>query len=319
VDVTVKDKATGQPVTGNLTYFVLPHKPTKNPFERPFADAYGDFMAVRTDGTLRFAGVARRAIVAFRTDWTKYPVPREAATIQLPGTLAPSNYQAFAEINPRADDKSVKVEFILGAGGTAKGKVMGPDGEPLKGALVAGLRDGWSGDTFGPLETAEFTVLGLESGRSRLLCFAHEDKKLAGSTVIRGDEKGPITVKLAPWATVAGRLLDKDGAPIKNAELSLTEVPRPKPGEPLSLDTGVFVDERSAYKPSRNPRTDDQGRFRVEGLVPGLKYNLALYDSNGAVLPEQVKWLGLVFTDLVLQSGETKELGDVRLRPFPKE
>jgi hypothetical protein len=185
--------------------------------------------------------------------------------------------------------------------------------------MVAGLRDDWSGDPFGPLAKAEFSVLGLQSDRSRLLCFTHEEKKLAGSMVIRGDDKGPLTVKLGPWANVSGRLLDNAGKPIKDAELYFTEVPRHKPGEPLSVDTGLYVIERSGYKPSRDPRTDEQGRFRVEGLVPGLKYNLAWYDRNGAVLPEDGKWVGLAFTNLILQPGETKDLGDLKLQPFPQK
>ncbi len=71
--------------------------------------------------------------------------------------------------------------------------------------------------------------------------------------------------------------------------------------------------------PDPTPRTDDAGRFRVTSLVPGLKYNLALADDKNAAVPDQVKWLGLAFSNLVLQPGETKELGDVRLQPFPKE
>jgi RNA polymerase sigma factor (sigma-70 family) len=319
VDVAIKDKSTGKPVPGRISYFVLPEKPAKGPrFERPFADAYNNFMPVRTDGTFRFVAVQRRAIIAFRTDWDKYPIPTEAATIRLPGHVVASNYQAFAEIDPKADDELVKVEFVLDTGGIAKGKVVGLDAQPIAGALVTGLHDDWSGDPAAPLRTAEFTAIGLKSDRPRLLCFSHEDKKLASSIVVRGDEKGPITVKLVPWAVVSGRLLDEAGKPIKNATLDFTEVPRQTPGTPLSLDTGIYVTNRSAYAPRRDPHTDEDGRFRVEGLVPGLKYNLALYEFDREVFPAGQKWMGLAFTDLILQTGETKDLGDLKLRPFPK-
>ncbi|MHB1424222.1 MAG: sigma-70 family RNA polymerase sigma factor [Gemmataceae bacterium] len=321
VDVTVADKAAGRPVPGSVSYFVLPEKPSpEEPFERPFADEYNNFMTIRNDGTFRFVAVPRRAIVAFQTAWNKlfdYPIAREAATVQLPGGLGASNFQAFAEINPKLGDAPVKVKFVLDAGRVVKGKLVDSEGRPLVGVLATSLRDDWHWEPLQALETDEFTVLGMEPNRPRLVCFVHEEKKLAGSVVVRGDEKAPLTVKLQPWATVSGRLLDADGKPIANATLWFTEVPVRKPGQPMSLDTGLHVVEHSAYKPNPDPRTDEQGRFRVERLVPGLQYNLALVNESGATTFEQIKWEGLVFAKLILKAGESKDLGDVKLQPFP--
>jgi hypothetical protein len=114
-------------------------------------------------------------------------------------------------------------------------------------------------------------------------------------------------------------LLDADGKPIKNATLRFTEVPPGKIGQPHALDVGLHVIENVAWKPSTQPRTDEEGRFTIQALVPGLKYNLALEDERGAIELEQIKWKGLVFSKLVLQPGETKDLGDVKLQQFPKE
>ena len=61
---------------------------------------------------------------------------------------------------------------------------------------------------------------------------------------------------------------------------------------------------------------NDQGRFRIEGLIPGLKYNLALMDASGA---SEFERNGLAFANLVLKPGETKDLGDAKLQAFPKE
>jgi hypothetical protein len=83
-----------------------------------------------------------------------------------------------------------------------------------------------------------------------------------------------------------------------------------------STDAGIHVVYRSGYRPSPDPRTDEQGRFRVEGLVPGLKYNLAWPDRDAA--PQQ-KWKGVVFRNLVLKPGENKDLGSITLQPFPEQ
>jgi hypothetical protein len=52
------------------------------------------------------------------------------------------------------------------------------------------------------------------------------------------------------------------------------------------------------------------------GLIPGLKYNLAW--AEFAFGFDKHQWKGLVFSNLVLRLGETKDLGDVKLQPFPK-
>jgi hypothetical protein len=211
----------------------------------------------------------------------------------------------------------VKVKFILDAGRIVKGKLLDPEGRPLSGVLAGGLRHDWYWGPDMPLKTAEFTAMGLSPDRPRLLCFVHEEKKLAGSVVVRGGDQQPITVKMEPWGTVSGRLLDAKGKPISNATLWFTEIPVHKPGQPRSLDTGLHVITRWAGKPSLDPRTDEQGRFRVDHLIPGLKYKLALVDEQGATRFEQIQWEGLVFAKLILKAGETKELGDVQLQSFP--
>jgi protocatechuate 3,4-dioxygenase beta subunit len=319
VDVRTTDKATGKPVPGYVSYFVLPEPPL-GPFRSDpvYGPAYDNFMPVRNDGTFRFAAVPRRAVLAFRTDWNKYPIAREAATIRLPSGLSPTNFQAFAAVHPQPGDGPLTVEFALDAGRVVRGKLVGLDGGPVSGALAAGLRHDWFSPN-GHLKSDEFTALGLDPARPRLLCFAHLEKKLAGSAVVRGDEPGPITVPLRPWSAVSGRLLDADGKPVQNATLWFTEIPIGKPDQPRSLDTGLYVVDPSAYAPRRDPRTDAEGRFQVEGLVPGLKYNLAHVNTEGATDLDQVKWVGLVFRDLVLTPGEAKDLGDVTRRPFPQK
>jgi RNA polymerase sigma factor (sigma-70 family) len=320
VDVTTRDKRTGKPVPGMVSYFVLPENWHGRSFARSsYEDSYNNFMTIRNDGTFRFVAVPKKAILAFRANWDKYPIAREAGTIRLPSGLSPSNFAAFAEVSPKLGDAPITVAFRLDAGEIVKGTVLGEDGKPLTRALATGLRHDWFTGTPDALPSGEFTVLGLSPARPRLLCFAHTDKKLAGSVVVRGDEKGPVTVKLRPWATVSGRLIDAEGKPIRNAALAFIEVPPARPDRPRSLDTGLHVIERWGGKPSRDPRTDEEGRFHADSLVPGLKYNLALYDPSMAANFTDIKWTGLVFRNLVLEPGQNKDLGDVRLQPFPKE
>jgi RNA polymerase sigma factor (sigma-70 family) len=320
VDITATDKKTGQPVRGSVSYFTFPDNPDpKVPFLRgPYADSYDNFMPMRNDGTFRFVAAPRKAIIALRTDWSKCPIAKEAPAIRLPSGLSSSNFAAFATINPKPGDEPIKVDFVLDAGGVVKGRVVGPDGQPLAGVLASSLRHDWYVDAWPPLpKSGEFTAIGLDPEHPRLICFADHEKKLAGSVVLRGDEKEPVTVKLEPSASVTGRLLGADGQPIKNVALWFTQLPPLKPGQPRAMDVGIHVVARLPGK-NPDPRTDENGRFKVECLIPGLKYHLAWMDTSGAFDEDHFRWKGLVFSNLVLKPGEAKDLGDVKLQPFPK-
>ena len=51
-------------------------------------------------------------------------------------------------------------------------------------------------------------------------------------------------------------------------------------------------------------KTDASGRFRVEGLAPGLKYELQVLGNGG--------FFGAVFKGLTIKAGESRDLGDVK-------
>ena len=56
-------------------------------------------------------------------------------------------------------------------------------------------------------------------------------------------------------------------------------------------------------------RIGRDGRFRIEGLVPGLKY--------GASASDGFTYLGELFHDVTVTPGEVKDLGDITPRKSP--
>ena len=121
----------------------------------------------------------------------------------------------------------------------------------------------------------------------------HEGKKLAGSLRVPGPEKGSVQVKLRPWGVVTGRLVDASGQGLRRGELLFLRGPEADPLKVGSLPQNSF-------------KLGKDGKFRIEGLVPGLKYDLALRDGNMIV--------GDVVKNLTVKSGETKDLGDVPIK-----
>ena len=57
-------------------------------------------------------------------------------------------------------------------------------------------------------------------------------------------------------------------------------------------------------------KTDAEGRFRIEGLVPGQSYT-----GNAVGEEAEKRGFGVVIDRVVLKPGETRDLGDVRARP----
>src|SRR5262249_26961833 len=98
----------------------------------------------------------------------------------------------------------VTCDLSLERGRTLAVKVQDPDGKPVTGADVAGLTDSpWAIHT---LPSADGTVYALGSARPRQLVFLHTQRRLAGTVTLRGDEKEPPLVRLAPTGAVAGRV-----------------------------------------------------------------------------------------------------------------
>ena len=111
---------------------------------------------------------------------------------------------------------------------------------------------------------------------------------------MRGDEKGPLSVKLVPWGVLRGRLVGPDGLPRPKVELTLSRF-----GDRL-------YDVDSGFHPTRSFVTDKDGKFQIEGLIAGLKYEMSVM-KDGAIV-------GRVFTGLTVKSGETRDLADVQVR-----
>jgi hypothetical protein len=105
----------------------------------------------------------------------------------------------------------------------------------------------------------------------------------------------PVTVRLQKCATLTGRVVEEDGEP--RAGVIVTGYI--KEGQ-LSLSRGWFG--------FISGLTDREGRFRIEGVIPGVRVSLSTQmgaQITGSLLPE-----------VALRPGETKDLGDLRAKPL---
>ncbi len=207
-----------------------------------------------------------------------------------------TGHHAYRLIEPQGADPFT-CDIELDRGKKVTGAVVGPDGKPLAGAAVMGLTAVGGGAAV--LKDASFTVAALNPARPRTIALVHQERKLAAHVTLRGDEKEPMTVKLEPWAAVAGRALDEEGNPVAGAECHVGYHP--------NMLRWQFDAGREKVK------TDRDGRFRVEGLYPGVPFAIT-FVKKGKFLDA-----GDGYRELSVKPGQTKDLGDIKTKVYPAE
>lgn len=304
------DKATGQPLRGFVEYYAFQ--------DNPHLDEYPNFkretqvtrvLVLASDGRFTIPALPGRGLIAARAQEERYLhgigrdsikgfEERAGGFPTYPFYCSTVDKHVLAEINPEPETREIPLELQVDPGRTVEGRVLGPDGQVLEGVVEIRTLDMFQVAQQTSMNSPEFVVTGLPSGRYRL-DFIHRARKLAGSLALKGDEMGKPTVTLEPWGTVVGRVVDEEGKPRIDVELFGTVRQRPDP------DRGDLENRATV---------DAEGRFRIEGLVPGVKYDASGH-SPGGLKP---KADGPVLKGVQVGPGEVKDLGDITL-PTSKE
>jgi RNA polymerase sigma factor (sigma-70 family) len=316
----VTDRVTGRPVQAVVQYFAF----VDNPQLRTVKSFSGSTaVSSKKDGSFTLTALPGRGIVAVQTDEMRrgtylfgqgadaISCPREARGyflsrpyICVPGQFntlvgidpaeekgtGPLNAGVLSPFLPIAKAESITCDVQLDPGKTVQGTILDPDGKRLAGASIRGpyltlksLRD---------LPSAEFAIPAVNPSNPEAYFFEHRQRNLAAAVILKGDEKPGFTVKLRPAATITGRLVTEKGEPAGNYFLD------------GRLETGQLNLTR-AYRGFFWVRTDGRGRFKTERLLPGVKFSVSDGRSN-------------LFTNLMLQPGEVRDLGDIKITNLPE-
>jgi RNA polymerase sigma factor (sigma-70 family) len=203
------------------------------------------------------------------------------------------DYAAIVLVNPAEGAMRLELAATAVHDKVRRVTLLDPEGRPVVGAKTTGLTyHPWDHEPV--LRAATIPITGLHPDRARRITFVKDDRKLIGFLLARGDGDAPYTVRMQPWATITGRVVDEQGRPISGASLAAGTV----------REFAVHDDPGAGIVPEVS--TDDQGRFRAERLVPGLSYAATLYLGRGrSSCP--------AFEGLKLAPGEVRNLGDLRL------
>lgn len=171
--------------------------------------------------------------------------------------------------------------------------MLDPEGRPLAGVSFRGMAPNWG---YAKLGSERFTVEPYWPDQPRLLQFVHKERKLAAGHILQGPQQEPLAVTLRPWGVITGRVLDAEG--------------RPQAGALLTESRRGTEDPAAGMPPERYYFADENGRFRIEGLAVGVKYNLLVKDEPTG------RTRGQVIFDATVEAGETKDLGDLKVKPI---
>jgi hypothetical protein len=302
IEGKITDKVTGKPLKAGAEYFALWANPNVRDYEGFDGTVLigGNGSSGNSDGTYRVVGLPGPGlVVVWRVDDYLLALERDdefriekKGLSTAPYQLLPlQNYGAFARIDPPKAVDSVKRDVTLDPGWTFTGTVLGPDGKPLAGTRSNGLT-GWGWRNKEGTETAEFTVRGFNPRRPHDLFFRQQETGLVGLAQPPKKNGGTITVQMQPGARVTGRLVDAAGRQRAGVELEVSFR--------LKDDSSWWL----LHSPKRI-KTDREGRFEIEALLPGYEFRLSDGESE-LPLTGPFHW------------GQTKDLGDVRPRPSHK-
>lgn len=316
----ITDRHTGQGLSGEISYYSFRDNPAG---KRGWVDERR-FLRADAEGRYQIAVPSGRSIIAFRTEqYEKYPRAVGAESIEgfkkdmghfdtLPHFLVARDYHVLKEVNPVVGTGDVNLDISLDAANKLKGRVVDPSGKPLSTAFFSGkLKDIQIWDAVEP--SGQFEVIDYEPVVTRQLAFFDTTRALSAFVTLSGPISDALVVKLEPAGKAKGRIVDELGDSIPNLQLMNWT---PRKVEP----TAMMQQSYSALPlPPSNPLKDRQevlcdaeGRFELNGLLPGRDYRIRAY------LPYDGKQLPAYKTgplDIVInvKAGETQDLGDVRI------
>ncbi|MEA3403439.1 MAG: carboxypeptidase regulatory-like domain-containing protein [Armatimonadota bacterium] len=203
------------------------------------------------------------------------------------------------------EERDVGRVVVDRSGATIAGRVLDIDGEPVEGALVI---DMVSGQETRSNEHGRFALTGLPFSRHGAPTPDYRAFLVAG---LLGEDlcaalpdfdvswEFDAQVTLEPLGSVTGRLVQADGTPVGNVRVDLWPL---YSGRTPRADAGRFGKARLFP----DTLTGDDGGFRFDGLIPGVRYTILVRDDEGGRRSTA--------DEIVPDPGKTIDLGEIRPR-----
>ncbi len=182
--------------------------------------------------------------------------------------------------------KPLSIDVVLSPGYVLAGVVKDKEGKPIEGAEVAlnqsvMMTGGRGGNmvSFNSIQSVRprgetdfegrFGFRGLSAGEYDVTVSKPGYTRSVSNAVKAGEDSSPLEVMLNPGASIAGRLVQPNGAPVTG--YSITARP-----SSAGSNTGMILGPRA----NNFAQVDPDGAFLLEGLVPGTAYDLSIFGAG---------------------------------------
>jgi RNA polymerase sigma factor (sigma-70 family) len=203
----------------------------------------------------------------------------------------PAFAHAIVPLTVKGDKDAKPVQVVLRRGVVVKGKLTGPDGQPVNGVvLISRLTVSAQLPPPSPVRdipvAANFELRGCDPDKSYPVVFFQEQKGWGALVQVSGKQASkPLEVRLRPCGAAKGRYLGADGRPVAGRLTSPDLHMVLTPGD--FAWWGAFIEHSNIRK---DWHTDAQGRISWRNLVPGVTYRVN--NRNFTVKPGEELDLG---------------------------
>ncbi|OAI57238.1 hypothetical protein AYO47_08225 [Planctomyces sp. SCGC AG-212-M04] len=312
----IVDRESRQPIRGLVDYFALKRNPLSGGASFEVSSQRIE-VPTDSDGRYQIAVLPGEGILAFRADdYAAYEpgggvedvrktfgLAGDISSTTVPSYVSVGWFHALMPINVTAE--TTGFEFRLIRAVSIQGTVQGFARNPRSVLRIYGLEpESYWHET----EQDDFVVQGYSPKTGRRVTVVSEPDNQVAVVDLLGPPPQKVALRLERGGRIRGRLVDPKGKPQPNLLLyegdDFAAFPQPSSNKKEQRDRGVILDTWL----NQSLVTDDEGRFEVWGVVPGLKYTLGV---EGEAPEVGEVYLGEIFRDIVVAPGQTRDLGDI--------